>query len=108
VTPRWEKGQGENQISPAFASPGRWSVDGWALLRPPRENVYALDGSGSGLNPGLASAGSLGGSQAGMRISWRPLSSIGVHLRASTALMPQGRRPRNQAMVGGEGASGIS
>jgi hypothetical protein len=43
-----------------------------------------------------------------MRITWRPLSSIGVHLRASTALMPQGRSARSQALSGGEGSLGIS
>jgi hypothetical protein len=31
-----------------------------------------------------------------------------VHVRASTALMPQGRSARSQAMAGGEGAIGIS
>jgi hypothetical protein len=109
VTPRWEKkGRGGRDPVLAAATSDRWSVDGWAMLRPPRKGVYQLDGSDGGLSPGLASAGSLGGSQAGMRISWRPLSSIGLHLRASTALIPKGRSARSQAMAGGEGSVGIS
>lgn len=108
VTPRWEKGRGKVSRPVATPAANRWSVDGWAMLRPPREGVYQLDDPDGTLNPGLASAGSLGGSQAGMRISWRPLSSVGVHLRASTAMMPQGRSARSQQMVGGEGAVGIS
>jgi hypothetical protein len=108
TTPSWGKGRrsGESPIRSATAD--RWSVDAWAMLRPPREGTYRLDDADSALNPGLASAGSLGGSQAGMRISWKPLSSIGAHLRASTALMPQGRSVRNQQIVGGEAALGIS
>jgi hypothetical protein len=107
VTPRWEK-TSRRSTPLQSGRPDRWSVDGWAMLRPPREGTYRLDDASGALNPGLASAGSLGGSQAGMRVSWRPLSSMGVHLRASTALMPQGRSARNQQMVGGEGALGIS
>lgn len=104
-TPSWGK---DAPTGGGLAAVGarRWSVDAWALVRPPREGVYYLDDPGRGLNPGLASAGSLGGSQAGMRISWRPLSSLAVHLRASTALMPQGRR--GQTMAGGEGSLGVS
>lgn len=107
VTPQWEKGARGSRTPLEEARPDRWSVDAWALLRP-REGTYRLDDTSGALNPGLASAGSLGGSQAGMRISWKPLSTIGVHLRASTALMPQGRSVRNQQAVGGEGAVGIS
>lgn len=108
TTPSWGKGRrsGESPIRSATAD--RWSVDAWAMLRPPREGTYRLDDADSALNPGLASAGSLGGSQAGVRISWKPLSSIGVHLRASTALLPQGRSVRNQQIVGGEAALGVS
>jgi hypothetical protein len=108
VTPGWEKRGARERSALDMATPRRWSVDGWAMLRPPREGVYHLDGSGDVLNPGFAAGGSLGGSQAGMRITWRPLSSIGVHLRASTALMPQGRSARSQALSGGEGSLGIS
>lgn len=103
-TPSWGRPDGGTDF--ASAQPNRWSVDAWALLRRPREGVYRLDDPGGGLNPGLASAGSLGGSQAGVRISWRPLPRVGVHLRASTALMPQGRG--GQTMAGGEGALGAS
>lgn len=108
VTPAWggRRQAGESPIRSAAAE--RWSVDGWAMLRPPREGVYRLDEAGSDLNPGLASAGSLGGSQAGARISWTPLASLGVHLRASTALIPKGRSAQNQQMVGGEGSLGVS
>lgn len=107
VTPRWEKGTRRSRTPLEAARPDRWSVDGWALLRP-REGIYRLDDTSGALNPGLAPAGSLGGSQAGMRVSWRPLSTVGVHLRASSALMPQGRSARNQQMIGGEGAVGVS
>ncbi|NJC05095.1 hypothetical protein GGQ97_000888 [Sphingomonas kaistensis] len=107
VTPRWEKGARRSRTPLEAARPDRWSVDGWALLRP-REGTYRLDDTNGALNPGLAPAGSLGGSQAGMRISWRPLSTVGIHLRASTALMPGGRSVKNQQMVGGEGAVGVS
>lgn len=106
-TPSWGKRQRGDDTPLASLRPDRWSVDAWALLRT-REGVYRSGDADSLLNPGLASAGSLGGSQAGMRITWRPLTSIGVHLRASTALMPRGRSIRNQAMIGGEGALGIS
>jgi hypothetical protein len=108
TSPPWSKQDGAAEPSLAAAVPQRWSVDAWAMLRPPREGAYALNDPGGGLNPGLASAGSLGGSQAGMRITWRPLSSIGVHLRASSALMPQGRSARSQALAGGEGSLGVS
>lgn len=104
-TPRWGKNTGDSEPI-AAARPDRWSVDAWTLLRPPREGVIKLNDPNGGLNPGLASAGSLGGSQAGMRITWRPLQSVGVHVRASTALMPQGRG--GQALAGGEGAVGVS
>ncbi|WP_300973432.1 hypothetical protein [Sphingomonas sp. LHG3406-1] len=104
-TPSWGKDAPDDGALEA-ARPRRLSVDAWALLRPPREGVYVNNDPGRGLNPGLASAGALGGSQAGMRISWRPIESLGVHLRASTALLPQGRS--GQAMAGGEGALGVS
>ena len=107
VTPGWGKrGRTGEDLNPSKAAQ-RWSVDAWALLRP-REGVYRLDDTTGALNPGLASAGSLGGSQAGMRISWTPLSSLGVHLRASTALLPKGSSARSQQPIGGEGAIGIS
>ncbi len=107
VTPGWGKrGRNSDGLNPSKAAQ-RWSVDAWALLRP-REGVYRLDDTTGALNPGLAPAGSLGGSQAGMRISWTPLSSIGVHLRASTALLPKGSSARSQQAIGGEGAIGIS
>jgi hypothetical protein len=55
-TPSWGKG-------PAAAlGSGRWSLDAWALLRQPRSGLLAIDDPARGLNPGLASAGSLGGS----------------------------------------------
>ena len=82
------------------------ALDAWTLLRPPAEGALAFDDPGRGLNPGLASAGALGGSQAGMRLTWRPFGSVGIHARASSALMPQGRS--SQALAGGEGAFGIS
>ncbi len=103
-TPSWGKGDGRETL--ATARPKRFSLDAWALLRPPTEGVLAYDGPGRGLNPGLASAGALGGSQAGMRLTWRPIDRVGIHARASSALMPQGRS--NQALAGGEGAVGIS
>jgi hypothetical protein len=107
TTPGWGKrGRKSQELNPSKAAE-RWSVDAWALLRP-REGVYRLDDASGALNPGLAPAGSLGGTQAGMRISWTPLSSLGVHLRASTALMPRGTSAKNQQAVGGEGAFGIS
>lgn len=106
-TPSWGKKRRGDGSPLAAARPDRWSVDAWALLRT-REGTYRLDDPDGLLNPGLASNGSLGGSQAGMRITWRPLSSVGVHLRASSALMPRGRSVKNQAMVGGEGAIGVS
>lgn len=107
VTPGWGKrGRKSRELNPSKGAE-RWSVDAWALLRP-REGVYRLDDTSGALNPGLAPAGSLGGSQAGMRISWTPLSSLGVHLRASTALMQRGTSAKNQQAVGGEGAFGIS
>ncbi|GAA4008869.1 hypothetical protein GCM10022280_02040 [Sphingomonas swuensis] len=107
TTPSWG-GKDEKALKPldvARAS-GRWSLDAWALLRPPQPGIYSNTDPGAGLNPGLASAGSLGGSQAGMRLTFRPWSRLGVHLRASTALMPQGRG--GQALAGGEGAVGVS
>lgn len=104
-TPSW--GGGAEERGPIEArSNGRWSLDSWALLRPPAEGVYRIDDPAAGINPGLASAGSLGGSQAGMRLTFRPMSQVGVHLRASTALLPQGRK--GQTMAGGEGALGVS
>ncbi len=107
-TPGWSgRGRRAKEVNPSKAAE-RWSFDAWALLRPPREGVYRLDDATGALNPGLAPAGSLGGSQAGMRISWTPLSSLGLHLRASTALMPKGSSARNQQMIGGEGAFGVS
>lgn len=108
VTPGWRKGRARDLPALAAASPQRVTVDGWALLRPPREGTYVLDDPQGGLNPGIAAAGSLGGSQAGLRISWRPLSSVGVHLRASTALLPGGRSIRSQTFAGGEGSIGVS
>jgi hypothetical protein len=106
VTPRWGKQADPQPLASAQAN--RWSVDAWAMLRPPREGVYRLDDPDAGINPGLAPAGSLGGSQAGMRITWKPLSSLGVHLRASTALIPKGRSASSQALAGGEGSLGVS
>ena len=103
-TPSWGKEGGGETL--ASARPKRWSLDAWTLLRPPAEGALAFDDPGRGLNPGLASAGALGGSQAGMRLTWRPFGSIGIHARASSALMPQGRS--SQALAGGEGAFGIS
>jgi len=102
--PGWGPAKGDSAL--ALARPQRWSADAWALVRPPENGVYSLTDPGRGLNPGLASAGSLGGSQAGLRITWKPLRQVGVHLRASTALMPQGRG--GQTMAGGEGALGVS
>ncbi|GLR46563.1 hypothetical protein [Sphingomonas astaxanthinifaciens] len=104
-TPGWRKGNDDAAPLDTVA-PKRWSVDAWALLRPPRQGALSLTDPGRGLNPGLASAGALGGSQAGLRITWRPLNSIGVHVRASTALLPQGRG--GQTMAGGEAALGLS
>lgn len=106
ATPRWGKQADPAPLASAQAN--RWSVDAWAMLRPPREGVYRLDDPDAGINPGLAPAGSLGGSQAGMRITWKPLSSFGVHLRASTALIPKGRSASSQALAGGEGSLGVS
>lgn len=106
-TPSWRNGREASDEGPLLAARQRnWSLDGWALVRPPREGVYRVDDPGRGLNPSLAPAGSLGGSQAGLRFTWRPMQQVGVHLRASTALMPQGRG--GQAMAGGEGALGVS
>jgi hypothetical protein len=104
-TPSWNDGRGAKGDLPLLRS-GRWSVDAWALARQPRSGMLGIDDPDEGLNPGLASAGSLGGSQAGLRLSWRPLPRVGVHLRASTALMPGGRN--RQTMSGGEGALGVS
>lgn len=104
TTPSWGEGERDGPI--AAARQRRWSLDAWALMRPPREGLYPVDDPALGLNPGLAPAGSLGGSQAGLRLTFRPFPGAAVHMRASTALMPQGRR--NQTMAGGEGAVGIS
>ncbi len=102
-TPSW--GDKRNGAM-AAARQSRWSVDAWALVRQPRSGLLSNTDPDDGLNPGLASAGSLGSSQAGLRLTWRPLPRVGVHLRASTALMPQGRG--GQTLAGGEGSAGIS
>jgi hypothetical protein len=99
-TPSWGKGSGRR------ASLSRWSADAWALVRQPRSGLLPVNDPARGLNPGLAPAGSLGGSQAGLRLTYRPLPSLGLHVRTSTALMPQGRG--GQTMAGGEGAAGVS
>lgn len=104
-TPGWGKGKDDGAPIDNLR-PKRWSVDAWALLRQPRQDALSFDDPGRSLNPGLASAGALGGSQAGMRITWRPLNRVGVHVRASTALLPQGRS--GQSFAGGEGALGVS
>lgn len=104
-TPSWGRRKGrEGPINAAGQS--RWTADVWALARPPRSGMLPLDDPDGGINPGLASGGALGGSQAGLRISWQPRPRVGVHVRASTALIPQGRS--GQAMAGGEGSLGIS
>jgi len=103
-TPNWgETGDGG---ALAAARVSRFSLDAWALLRPPPPQMLSVTDPARGLNPGLASAGALGGSQAGLRLTWRPFGRFGVHARASTALMPQGRS--GQATAGGEGALGVS
>lgn len=99
-TPSWGK---DGARRPRLS---RWSLDAWALARQPRSGLLPIDDPAAGLNPGLASSGSLGGSQAGLRLTYRPLPSVGLHLRTSTALMPQGRG--GQTMAGGEGAIGVS
>lgn len=63
VTPSWGKKKRKERTSLNSATAGRWSADGWAMLRPPREGVYQLDDADGALNPGLASAGSLGGAR---------------------------------------------
>lgn len=75
--------------------PQGWSVDGWAMLRPPARGRVPARRVGRGAQPGAGLGRLAGGSQAGMRISWRALSSIGLHLRASTALIPKGRSARS-------------
>jgi hypothetical protein len=102
-TPSWGRGTAG---ALAAAANGRWSVDLWALARQPRSGLLSNTDPSNGINPGLASAGSLGGSQAGMRVTWRPMPRVGVHLRASTALLPQGRG--GQTLAGGEGSVGLS
>ena len=106
VTPGWGKRRRKGEELDYRPGAQRWTVDAWALLRP-REGVYRLDEQRSA-QPGLASAGSLGGSQAGMRISWKPLSSIGVHLRASTALIPKGSSARTNRRSAEKASLGIS
>jgi hypothetical protein len=104
-TPSWgRKRRGDGPV--AAAGQSRWSADIWALARPPRSGLLSPDDPDDGLNPGLASAGALGGSQAGLRISWQPRPRVGVHLRTSTALIPRGRN--SHSMAGGEGSVGIS
>lgn len=116
VTPSWnsrrrgggavaQAGQALDAMAEA-AGRRRISLDAWTLLRPPRQGLLSTTDPSRGLNPGVASAGALGGSQAGLRLTWRPTGRLGVHLRASTALMPQGRG--GQAMAGGEAALGAS
>lgn len=103
-TPSWGGGKADGAISAARSR--NMSLDLWALARQPRSGLLSFDDPDAGLNPGLASGGSLGGSQAGMRLTWRPLPRVGVHLRASTALLPQGTR--GHTLAGGEGSVGIS
>lgn len=103
-TPSWGSSEGGGPLR--AAGNGLWSMDLWALARQPRSGLLSTKDPDAGLNPGLASAGSLGGSQAGMRLSWRPLPRAGVHLRLSSALLPQGRG--GQAFAGGEGSLGVS
>lgn len=104
-TPSWGRRKGRDGPI-AAAGQSRWSADVWGLLRPPRPGLLPLDDPDGGINPGLASGGALGGSQAGLRISWRPMPRMGVHVRASTALIPQARG--GQTMAGGEASLGVS
>ncbi len=87
---------------PSFTGPQRAGLDrvsltSWALLRPPP--ALAPE---SGAEPGLATGGMLGGSQAGARFTWRFNRALALNARVSAPIDYQQRK------IAGEAALGVS
>ncbi len=84
-------------MKPPRIGPDRWSVSSWALMRQPDPLAAVTVGTAP---QSLASGGVLGGSQAGMRVTY--------HLSPALALNARFSAPVDQQKVAGEGAFGIS
>lgn len=81
----------------------RWQLTSWAMIRP-RDPTLGINDPGRGLHPSLASAGSLGGSQAGARLTYQLRDRLNVTLRTSTPLDQQ----TQSKAYSGEGALGMT
>ena len=84
---------------PGPPRPDRWTVSTWALMR------QELATAGAAADPALAAGGQLGGSQAGARLTYRPMPRLGGNLRFSGPVPAAGSPQRK---VTGEAALGVS
>ena len=81
----------------------RLSLSSWAFIRQERPQLVDLtDGAAPPGEAPLASGGTLGGSQAGAGLTWRPTQALAVNLRVSAPLR------QGQTKMAGEAALGVA
>ena len=81
----------------------RLSLSSWAIIRQEQPQLIDLRGPAVPIGEApLASGGTLGGSQAGARLTWRPSRARAVNLRVSAPLR------QGQQKMAGEAALGVS
>jgi hypothetical protein len=87
------------ELKPARTGLDRWSVSSWALMRQ-TDPLLAASSGGVSQPVSLASSGTLGGSQAGIRVAYNFSRAIAANLRVSA--------PIDRQKAAGEAALGIS
>jgi hypothetical protein len=81
----------------------RLSLSSWAFIRQEQPQLVDLRGPAVPVGEApLASGGTLGGSQAGARLTWRPTQALAVNLRVSAPLR------QGQTKMAGEAALGVA